>query len=293
VSEVLLDQATGLRRLLGAGAAVRSVAFAACGKSGAGAGITANAAFALARRGSRVFVFDEGGEPSMAARFGLRPGHDLTAVMAREHPLAEVVVDGPEGVRFLAAGRGVARLAHMSFEEEQGLIRAFSALDPAPDMLIADAAALGDDVLPRSVLAAGEVVVVVCGGATDAITEAYALMKRLAWDFARRRCHVLVCRVRERERAEVVFGNLRDTASRYLGLELRWLGWIPDDESMRKAERLHQPVIGAFPDSGAAQAFRDVAETVSAWPFAGEHGLGGFVQRLVRASRIAALDGDH
>lgn len=290
MSEAVLDQATGLRRLLGAGA-VRSIAFAAGSKGSGRATITANTAFALARRGSRVCVLDEGDEPGVAARFGLRPGHDLAAVLARERALAEAVVDGPEGVRFLAARRGMERLAHMSFEEEQGFATALSALDPVPDTLLADAPSVGDSAsLPRAALAAGEVVVVVCGAA-EAITEAYALMKRLTWDFARRRCHVLVNRVRERDRAEAVFGNLRDTAARYLGLELRWLGWIPDDDAVRKAERLHQPVIGAFPESPAAQAFREVAETMATWPYAGEDGFGGFVQRLVRASRIAALDG--
>lgn len=291
MSELALDQATGLRRLLGAGA-VRSIAFAAGSKGSGRATVTANTAFALARRGSRVCVLDEGGQPGVAARFGLRPGHDLRAVLAREHTLSEAVVDGPEGVRFLAAGQGMERLAHLNFEEEQGFARAFAALDPAPDMLLADAPASGHGALPRATLAAGEVVVVVCGAA-DAMTEAYALMKRLTWDFARRRCHVLVSRVRERDRAEIVFGNLRDTAARYLGLELCWLGWIPEDEAVRKADRLHQPVIGAFPESAAARAFREVAETVAAWPQAGEDGFGGFVQRLVRASRIAALEGNH
>ncbi len=291
MSEVVLDQATGLRRLLGAGA-VRSVAFASCGGAGQGATITANTAFALARRGSRVCVLDEGNEGRGAARFGLRPGYDLADVLARDCALAEAVVDGPEGVRFLAAGNVVERLARMSFEEEQRFARAFSALDPVPDLLLADAHATADGDLPRAALAAGELVVVVCGAAA-AITEAYALMKRLTWDFARRRCHGPVSRVRERERAEAVCGNLCDTAARYLGIELQWLGWIPDDEAVLKAERLHQPVIGAFPDSPAARAFREVAETVSTWPYAGETSFGGFVQRLVRASRIAALDATH
>jgi flagellar biosynthesis protein FlhG len=291
LTELALDQATGLRRLLGAGA-VRSITFTAGASASGRATVAANAAFALARRGSRVCVLDEGAGRGVAARFGLHPEHDLAAVVERDRQLAEVLVDGPEGVRFVAAARGMRLLARLPVEEETRLSRAFAELDPAPDLLIADAPAAGGVPVPRAALAAGEIVVVV-SGAADAITEAYALMKRLTWDFARRRCHVVVNRVRDRGRAEAIFANLQGTAARYLGVELRWLGWIPEDECVRKAERLHQPVIGAFPESSAAQAFRDLAETVANWPYAGEDGFGGFVQRLVQASRIAALDRDH
>lgn len=291
MSDLALDQATGLRRLLGA-SPVRSIAFAAGGSAGGRATVTANTAFALARRGSRVCVLDEGDGPGVAGRFGLRPPLDLAAVVARDRTLAEVLVDGPEGVRFVAAAEAMRLLPRLPAGDEQRLMRAFAELDPASDVLLADAPAARGAPVPRVALAAGEIVVVV-SGAADAITGAYSLMKRLAWDFARRRCHVLVNRVRDRGRAEAIFGNLEATASRYLGLEARWLGWIPEDDSVRKAERLHQPVIGAFPESPAAWAFREVAETIASWPFAAEDGTRGFVQRLVQASRIAALDASH
>lgn len=287
MTELALDQATGLRRLLGA-AAVRSIAIMSGACVSGRATVCANTAFALSRRGSRVCVLGESGAGGAAGRFGLRSGGDLAAVVERRLRLADAVVDGPEGVRFLAASYPESLLAGLAPADEARLARAFADLDSPPDVLLADAPATGGGPVPVPALAASEIVVVV-SGAADAITEAYALMKRLTWDFARRRCHLVVNRVREQDRAEAIFGNLQDTASRFLGLELRWLGWIPEDEALRRAERLHQPVIGAFPESPAARAFRDVAETVAAWPLGVDDGFGGFVQRLVQASRIGAL----
>lgn len=268
---------------------VRTVTLTA-GKAGTGrSSIAANLACALARRGQSVCVLDQnGGRRGVADHLGVRVQHDLADVVRRDRALGDIIVSGPEAIRFVVAVEATRLLGSLPAEEELRLVKTFGALEPAIDMLLVDAPSAETDSAPCYSLAATEVIVVV-SGAAEAITEAYALIKRLSWDFARRRFHVLVNRVRTAEQAEAIFTNLDRTAERYLGVKLSSLGFIPDDDSLRKATRLKQAVVSAFPEAPSAIALRTVAETVMQWPYAGEDCLDGFVQRLVQASRIASL----
>ncbi len=288
MAEQMPDQAAGLRRLF-ARNLVRTVTLTA-GKAGTGrSSITANLACALARRGQSVCVLDQnGGRRGVADHLGVRLEHDLADVVRRDRALGDIIVNGPEAIRFVAAVEATRLLGSLPSEEELRLVKTFGALEPAIDMLLVDAPSAEADSAPCYSLASTEVIVVV-SSAPDAITEAYALIKRLTWDFARRRFHVLVNRARSAEQADAIFSNLDRTAERYLGVKLSSLGFIPDDDALRKALRLKQAVVSAFPEAPSAIALRTVAETVMQWPYAGEDCLDGFVQRLVQASRIASL----
>ena len=288
MAELMPDQAAGLRRLF-ARNLVRTVTLTA-GKAGTGrSAIAANLACALARRGQSVCVLDQNGDRrGVADHLGVRVLHDLADVVRRDRALADILVTGPEGIRFVAAAEATRLLGGLPSDEETRLVKTFGALEPAIDMMLVDAPSAEADSAPCYSLASTEVIVVV-SGAADAITEAYALIKRLTWDFARRRFHVLVNRVRIAEQAEAIFANLDSTAERYLGVKLSSIGWVPEDDALRKATKLKQAVVSAFPDAPSAAALRGVADTVMQWPYAGEDCLDGFVQRLVQASRIAAL----
>ena len=84
--------------------AVRVVAVAS-GKGGVGkTNVTANLAVTLARRGTRVWVLDADlGLANVDLVYGVRPTHTIEAVLRGERRLSEVVVDGPAGVRLVAA----------------------------------------------------------------------------------------------------------------------------------------------------------------------------------------------
>jgi flagellar biosynthesis protein FlhG len=282
------DQAAGLRRIF-ARSVVRTVAVAS-GAPGSGRSVVAaNLACALGRRGQNVVLVDQGrGRSSVAELLGARCDRDLASVIRREGPLASIMVPGPEGIRLLRSADALRLLATLRDDDEARLAAAFAALDPPVDILLVDAPPAGVATASSMTLASAELVVVVSGDA-ESITGAYALMKRLSWDFARRRFHVLVARVRSADQAHAVLTNLSQTAERYLGVKLSNLGWIPEDEAVRKAARLGRPAVSAFPDSPAAAALGAAADAILHWPYAGEDCLDGFVQRLVRASRIATL----
>lgn len=282
MTEVVLDQATGLRRLL-AQSALRTIAIGSAGPTAGRSVITANLAVALARQGRGVVVLDcAPARGSAGWLLASQPPADLMAVGARD--LRATFAEGVGGVRVARAPRlGVAR----SFESASAhLAQVLETLREDVDVLLVDAPP-GDLVWSA---AAGELIVLTGPGA-QAMTESYRLIKRLNVDGGRRRMHILANRMQSASHADKIFGNLSATSKRFLNLPLEFLGCIPDDERMSRAARLRQMVVEAFPESECARAVRECADAVLRWNYTGEDGFADFAIRLVDNARMHASTG--
>lgn len=282
------DQAEGLRRLLDR-RGLRVVSISA----GAGSGTTAaivNLAGALAERGSDVLILDaHPAAHGITAALGLKARFDLEDVIRRKRDLDEVIVRGPAGILILPLGRGACSLAQLPAPEQQRLVEHCGRLGFPLDTLLVDAApgSAGALVWPG---AAAQEVIVLAGGSAAAITAAYALIKRLANEFARREFHILVSNVASESEARTIFGNMARVARRYLQVSLAFMGHIPPDDKLRHAARLRLPVVAAFPGAAAAGSFRRLALAIAGWPRVEEDGSGfdDLMRRLIHSNRLRA-----
>jgi flagellar biosynthesis protein FlhG len=270
------DQAEGLRRLLER-SGLRVVSINAGGSGDSGAMI--NIAGALAELGSDALILDE--QPAthgITAALGLNARFDLEDVIRRGRDLDEVIVRGPAGIRILPLARGVRSLAQLPPPEQQRLLERCGRLGFALDTLLVDAA-------PGSASA-----IVLAGGSAGAITAAYALIKRLANEFARREFHVLVSDVASETEARSLFANMAGAARRYLQVSLAFMGHVAPDDKLQHAGRLRLPVVAAFPGSAAAGSFRRLARSIASWPRSEEDGCGfdDVMRRLIHSNRLHA-----
>lgn len=289
MSEVLRDQAEGLRRLLG-GERSRVVTVIS-GKDGVGkTSILVNLAVALAKRGKYVMLIDEHSGASCAGHMlGLEPRYDLLHVMRGEKQLNEVILQGPEGVEIVPAAKGVRALAGLNASAQQTLVHAFSGLSHPVDVVLVDAfSGIAADTLSLS-LAAQEVVIVVSSQPAS-ITDAYALIKVLSQNYAKQRFRILVNKVASAAEAQSIYNNIEQVAGRFLDVALDFMGYVPLDGKLRQAARLYRPVVSAFPAAASAQALRQLAEVMEQWPYPQEEEgrLDVFMQRLIHNSRIPA-----
>ena len=260
------DQAAGLRRLFGH-QTTRVITFVG-GSAGVGRStIVANLALALGRLGKEVLVLDENTRGGVAACYGALARNDLLQVVNREKGLEEVLLTVGPGVRVLPAVRAV-----------------LSGLVPCPDYILVDASL--DHPLGFSPfgLAAHETVIVVPPTA-GAITEAYALIKKVSLAYASRHYRVLVNRARAVEDGRTIFGNIaRVTHGRKLA-HLEYAGCLPVDERLSQAARLCQPAVGLYPESPAAKLLRTLAGNILDWPVNEAAGLEQFLQQLLHLSQ--------
>jgi len=285
VAERAGDQAAGLRRLFGR-ERMRIVTFAA-GSEGVGKSVTvANLAAALARQGKEVLVIDENADNQVAALFGSAGRHDLQEVLDRRRHLAETLLPLAPGVRLLRAERAMRSLGGLDNGQRDALLESIAGMDRPADVILIDASASHPRGYSPLALAADETVMVVAPTST-AITEAYALIKKLSLGFARRRFRLLVNKARGADEAEAIHANIAHVTHTRGLAHTHFAGHVPLDDHLRQAESLCQPVAALFPDAPAAAAFRQLAGDLLCWPQPdGEAGgFEHFVQQLIHLSQ--------
>jgi flagellar biosynthesis protein FlhG len=266
------DQAEGLRRML-AGPRPRIVTFLSATPEDDKGAMMVNLGASLAQGGNDVLIVDAcEHEYGVAQRLGMDRGASLLQVARQECALNEIVQKAAQGfsVACLArkpcgAGRsawapafaGATMAAHAVGQEEQRRLgKAFDVMAKQAGIVMVDGE-FGEDGFPLPVLANSEIVVQVSASAAS-ITNAYALVKRLAQELGRRPFGILVTGASEAE-AKMVYANMSSAATRYLAVSLTSMGSVPADEYLQRAARLGRAVVDAFPLAGASVAFRQLA----------------------------------
>ena len=280
--EAVQDQAAGLRRL--ATPRPVSVIAVASGKGGVGkTNVSVNLAVSMAKAGRSVMLMDADlGLANVDVMLGLQPRGNLSHVISGKMRLDEILCEGPAGIQVVPAASGVGRMADLSAAEHAGLIRAFSDLDLACDVLVVDTAAGVSDGVISYLKAAHHVVVVVCDEPAS-ITDAYALIKVLSRDHGLQRFQIVANMVSSSQHGKQLYSKLARVCDRFLDVILYYMGSVPFDEKLRMAIQRQRSVVDMLPGSPSAQSFSRLARTALAWPQPqGPHGnLEFFVERLV------------
>lgn len=274
------DQAEGLRKLLGRD----FVRILTLTSSREGVGKTTavlNLAVALSKAGKNVLILDENPGRGLAAMLGIDGGHDLLDVANHGIPLEDAMIPGPEGVTILQAGRRIGE-----YRELAGCMSS----RPVDVVLVDSAAAAGGSlVIPDF---ASQEVVVVLSAQGRAVTDAYALIKAMHKEYGKRHFRILVSKARDEIEARAVFDNMSQVARRFLALSLDFMGYVPFDESLRRASCLKGAVVDAFPLAASSSSFRKIADTVVRWPYPQhKHGsIGDILQQLIKSGRLSAAN---
>jgi flagellar biosynthesis protein FlhG len=281
------DQAEGLRRLqVRASARVITVAAA---RTGLGAtSLVVNLATALAQDGKDVLVLDENlSHDNVANMLALKPRHDLLNAVRGDKPWREIMLHTRQGVRVLPVARAIHVLPQLSPPERGRLLECLAEASRGADVVLVDAAATEERHISAS-LAPDQPLLLVLNATASAITESYALIKRMVMQDGRQSFEIVVNKARDGQEAQVVFGNVAQVARRHLHVRVEYLGYIPVDEKLNRATQLCRPVVEAFPAAPAARAIGELGRNLMLLPAAGNEGAGSLsdvVQRLMRQAR--------
>ena len=291
------DQAEGLRRLL-VRAPTRVVTVAAA-RTGLGAtSVVVNLASALAQAGKDVLVLDENlSHDNVANMLGLKPRYDLLNAVRRDKSWREIMLPAQRGMRILPVARAMQALPKLSLSERECLLECLTEASCGIDIVLVDAAISEAPARGASAvryitarpafagLASGQPLLLVLNATASAITESYAMIKRMAVQDGRQSFEIVVNKVRDEQEARVIFGNMAQVARRHLNVRVEYLGCIPVDGKLKRATQLYRPVVEAFPTAPAALAFGELGRNLMLLPAAGDNEAGGLpdvVQRLIR-----------
>jgi len=287
-----LDQASGIRRMTN-NKPVRVIAIAS-GKGGVGkTNLSVNLGVSLCKLGRKVALLDaDMGLANVDILLGLHPSYNLTHVLSGEKSLADIVVEGPHGLKVVPASSGVQHMAEIGTMEQAGIINAFSEFEHDIDILLVDTAAGIHGGVINFARACQEVLIVVCDEPTS-LTDAYALIKLLNRDHGLNRFHIITNMVESLQHGKTLYSKLCKVTDQYLDVALYFTGAVPFDKSLRKSVQKQQAVVELMPNSPSSQAIKSLAKTIDNWPI--QRGAGGylefFVERLIQSSQLGESTG--
>lgn len=230
------------------------------GKGGVGkTQIAANVGVALAARGLQVLMLDADlGLASLDLALGLQPKADLRTVLEGRAQVEDVAVPGPMGLRLLPACPGRYDMANLDPSERSRLIQAVHRAAEDYDVLLIDT---GAGIGSNSVYfasAADEILLVTTPDPTS-MRDAYAMAKVLHRRASVDRMKLVANQVRGAVEGVELHGRIDAIVTRFLALDLEFLGSVPWDKEVVKGARTGRPHVLAAPEAAASRAVRAVA----------------------------------
>lgn len=295
-----MDQATSLRKIVrkkasrmksapsvsqeAAGNPPRVISVTS-GKGGVGkTNIVGNLAMALVRQGKKVVILDADlGLANIDIIFSIHPAYNIGHVVSGERTLSEIIIEGPEGIRIIPAGSGFVQLTHLTEGQKLTLLSEFEALEDQLDVLLIDTSAgISQNVLYFN-LAADDCVITATSEPTS-ITDAYAMMKVMSTEHGTKHFKLLVNMVGDEKEAKSVYLNLSQATDRFLNdVVVEYVGYIPNDELMKKALKKRKTVMELYPEADSSRMIKKLAKEISDWPrrYDSEGNIKFFLKRYI------------
>ncbi len=233
------------------------------GKGGVGkSNVVSNLAIAMSAQGKKVLIIDADlGLGNLDVLLGLSPAYNLNHVLSGEKTIADILIDGPAGIKIIPAGSGIQELTSLGQHEKLKLLDELDMLEEQFDIMIVDTEAGISENVTYFTVAAQEIIVVVTPEPTS-ITDVYALIKLLSTRYSEHHFKVLVNMAKDSEDALEVFRKLANVAGRFLDISLDYLGCVVKDDKVVEAVKRQKAVSELFPESEAATCFTTLAKRV-------------------------------
>ncbi|MCW3488728.1 MinD/ParA family protein [Dethiobacter alkaliphilus] len=288
----MFDQAERLRQLaLGANdrrkiikqKKIPRVITVTSGKGGVGkTNLVVNLAIALSRLGKRVAVLDADlGLANVDIILGLLPLHNLQDVVKGTKMMEDIIITGPEGIKIIPGGSGLAEMANLSPAQRDRLLQSLMDLENAADILLIDTGAG----LSRSVLsfvsAADELVVITTPEPTS-ITDAYGIIKVVSKLRVHQKIKLVVNQVRDHEEGTVIAERFAEVSQKFLQVDVEFLGEICSDGQVVRAVKQQQPLVTLFPRARATKDVENIAGKLLDIMPGKPRGISGFLSRFTK-----------
>lgn len=263
-----MDQAEGLRNIIkfknqNYVSNARVIAITS-GKGGVGkSNVSINLAIQFVKMGKKVIILDaDFGLANIEVMFGVIPRYNLSDIMFKGKDIKEIITKGPLDIGFISGGSGIAKLVNLDREGLKRLVNKMSELEEMYDVIIIDTGAGIADSVMEFLVASPETIIVTTPEPTS-ITDSYALLKSLSlhpqFNEKEAKVKMIANRVESEKEGQILHEKLNLVVSRFLGIDVEYLGYIPQDNCVTKAVMNQNPVSICYPNAPASKAFENLA----------------------------------
>ncbi len=265
-----MDQATNLRNIIKQQEVrqhTSKIITVTSGKGGVGkSSLSINLAICLSKLNNRVVILDaDFGLANIEVMLGVRPQNNLTGLMYGGKTLKDIITPGPFNIGLISGGSGIAELTNLDNVQFASVANKLVELDEIADYVIVDTGAGISDGLMKFIEISNLTLLVATPEPTS-ITDAYAVMKSVNRAFLRVDdkpiIKMIANRVASYEEGKALYAKLQNVVSRFLSVNLSYLGGVLQDPSITKAVMAQNPITIANPNSPAAKIFMDIATMI-------------------------------
>lgn len=265
----MVDQAVRLRNLMESKNPGKDIRFKSrlitisSGKGGVGkSNFALNLAINLASHGKKIAIIDaDFGMANIEVLYGNVPSKSLANILNGDCTIEDIITKGPGGISLVSGGSGITELANLNDTQLEFLLETFLYLDEKYDIILIDTGAGAGERVTRMICASSETIIITTPEPT-AITDSYALIKILKQLDNIPPMFIVINRVEDKKEGEDIYYKLNRVSHRFLGLDLKLLGYLPDDDSLPKAVKKQEPVSIAFPKSEISKSISAIAKDI-------------------------------
>lgn len=235
------------------------------GKGGVGKTSTSiNLAIQFRLQGKNVIIFDaDFGLANIEVMFGAIPKYNLTDLVYRGKDLQDIIVRGPMDIGFISGGSGVTNFSDLSKDQIMYLVYKIKELESMADVIIIDTSAGISSSVMDFLVISNEILLVMTPEPTS-ITDSYSLLKALNKhsDFERdnTKIKVVTNKVTNYEEGVNLYNKINVVVSKFLDMDIEFLGIIDSDENMSKSIIQQKPICIAYPNSKASHSYKELAD---------------------------------
>jgi len=228
------------------------------GKGGVGkTSFTINLGIALRKLGHRVIIIDADlGLGNVDIALGLIPKYTLANVVRNEVDILDILIEYQYGLKIIAGGSGIKDLINLPKDKLNSILDSLYLLNDMTDYLLIDTGAGLNNSVISFTKAADEVIFIVTPEPTS-ITDTYAVIKNISTE--EKNIKIIVNRIESSDEGYEIFNKINAATKKFLNVELENLGFIYEDQIVKKSIMEQSPFMIAYPNSIASQAINLIA----------------------------------
>lgn len=258
----MIDQAQKLRQLASTNSIKSTkpkIITITSGKGGVGkSNIVVNTSIMLQKLGKKVLLFDADiGMGNDDVLMGFLPKYNVFDIIFNNKTIDEVMIKGPYGVSLVPAGSGINRIETLSKRKREEFINKLADLEDFDYILMDTGAGISRDVL--GFIACCDELIMVTTPEPTSLTDAYSLLKAVNHFKLKNKAKVIINRALDPKEANMTFNKLNNAVSKFLKVEMEYLGMVSEDKKLVQSVRAQEPFVISYPNCDASKDIEKIA----------------------------------
>lgn len=246
----------------------------ASGKGGVGkTSVAINVALSFAKMGYRTCLLDtDFGVANAHILLGIDPKQNISDMLQNQASLLDLCTPAPFGLRFISGGSGMVDVLNLDNSSRFQIVRSTEMLAQSTDILIVDVPAGASDATLNFVGAADRPLVILVGEPTS-FMDAYSLIKAAFLEADIKHFYLAVNMANSEAQAHDHFSRFRDITSRFLDVQLTYVGHIPYSNALRQSVIERKPIMTRPDPSRETIAFQKISKSLLSGPLNRTNGI--------------------